>query len=471
MMPSCARTWYVSVGFASILAMGDGFVLNVHSIFGRPSTVQESMADLTRSSWINQNGRRSASFSSPFSLTSSKMQSTYIPQEPSSVDYYEVLGVDPSSDTREIKSAYRQLVKLHHPDAHPERRKSHDEENILRINRAYHILSHPLLRQRYDRFGERGLDLNSYPFPKDFCDPEAQHNSGGRRRYMFDEDPPEIEEGLDNLYSRGRYYHDEQGPLPSAENDVYFMYISTRKKRTETRGDRPQYRMDSRYAGRSRATFNARPRKYEHFEELDMPAYATQQGFGHAPDFGIPHNEYDTPDYGSAPDFGIPGFGPPPDFGPPEYGPPGPPPDFGPPEYGPPDIGIPGFGTVEDYADPALSEPPPFFDAHYPHEEEEWSNGFNEFDRRDFESPGLDDPVYSSPPFQSQEEVPTGWVGSANDFGTPIDEFEEEDERPFPPPESIRPDALPHAANFGIRRRSTSMPPLYRRSAFPSYSP
>ena len=37
-------------------------------------------------------------------------------EEPKLPDYYESLGVGPQSTVRDIKRAFRQLAKLHHPD-------------------------------------------------------------------------------------------------------------------------------------------------------------------------------------------------------------------------------------------------------------------------------------------------------------------------------------------------------------------
>lgn len=67
------------------------------------------------------------------------------------IDYYEALGVDRSSDDAEIKRAYRRLALKHHPDRNPGNREA--EEHFKKINEAYSCLSDPQKRENYDRFG------------------------------------------------------------------------------------------------------------------------------------------------------------------------------------------------------------------------------------------------------------------------------------------------------------------------------
>jgi DnaJ family protein A protein 2 len=64
---------------------------------------------------------------------------------------YELLGVDKSASTAEIKKAYRKLAIQHHPD------KGGDEEKFKEITRAYEILSDENKRSQYDQFGEEGI--------------------------------------------------------------------------------------------------------------------------------------------------------------------------------------------------------------------------------------------------------------------------------------------------------------------------
>ena len=68
-------------------------------------------------------------------------------------DYYEVLGVQKSTNKDEIKSAYRKLALKYHPD----RNKSPEaEEKFKEISEAYAVLSDPEKRKRYDTYGHVG---------------------------------------------------------------------------------------------------------------------------------------------------------------------------------------------------------------------------------------------------------------------------------------------------------------------------
>ena len=74
---------------------------------------------------------------------------------PEKKDYYEVLGVAKEASEKEIKTAYRKLAMLHHPDRSdaPEA-----EEKFKELSEAYAVLSDPDKRQKYDQFGHAGIN-------------------------------------------------------------------------------------------------------------------------------------------------------------------------------------------------------------------------------------------------------------------------------------------------------------------------
>ena len=59
-------------------------------------------------------------------------------------NYYEVLGVSKDSSAEDIKKAYRELCKEHHPD------KGGDPDKMKDINVAYDVLSDEQKRKDYD---------------------------------------------------------------------------------------------------------------------------------------------------------------------------------------------------------------------------------------------------------------------------------------------------------------------------------
>lgn len=73
-------------------------------------------------------------------------------------DYYEVLGIDRSATSTEIKKAFRKLAMQFHPDRNKE---SGAEEKFKEINEAYEVLSDEKKKKIYDKFGHSALDGNS----------------------------------------------------------------------------------------------------------------------------------------------------------------------------------------------------------------------------------------------------------------------------------------------------------------------
>src|SRR5690606_4381844 len=73
-------------------------------------------------------------------------------------DYYDILGVSRSSESSEIKTAYRKLAIKYHPDKNPDNPEA--EDKFKEAAEAYEILSSPDKRKRYDQFGHAATGAN-----------------------------------------------------------------------------------------------------------------------------------------------------------------------------------------------------------------------------------------------------------------------------------------------------------------------
>lgn len=96
----------------------------------------------------------------------------YVSDESEKINYkdfdpYEILNVKYSSSPAEIKKAYRKLMTSHHPDKQirpgmPAKEVEAIRKNFIRIVKAYEILTDPVKKENFERFGDpdgpKGID-------------------------------------------------------------------------------------------------------------------------------------------------------------------------------------------------------------------------------------------------------------------------------------------------------------------------
>ncbi len=71
--------------------------------------------------------------------------------------YYETLQVEPTANREEIAEAYRQLALRNHPMRCPREHEAEAYKRFVRICEAYEVLSDPLMKRVYDKYGEYSL--------------------------------------------------------------------------------------------------------------------------------------------------------------------------------------------------------------------------------------------------------------------------------------------------------------------------
>lgn len=96
-------------------------------------------------------------------------------------DLYDALNLQRDASPDEVRSAFRDLSRIYHPDKHAVGLNSTDgavaaaEQAFLQVHRAYRVLGDDVLRSFYDRYGLSGIRL-----AESLSDDEEDPASGGQ---------------------------------------------------------------------------------------------------------------------------------------------------------------------------------------------------------------------------------------------------------------------------------------------------
>jgi curved DNA-binding protein len=133
-------------------------------------------------------------------------------------DPYQVLGVARDAKPEEIQRAYRTLARRQHPDINKE---PGAEERFKEINEAYHVLSDPERRAKFDRFGSRWRQApdEAARARQGAGRPSGGFRSGGFQGGGFQGVDVDLEDLLGSMFG-GRYGAGGAGPVPGADTQA-----------------------------------------------------------------------------------------------------------------------------------------------------------------------------------------------------------------------------------------------------------
>lgn len=127
-------------------------------------------------------------------------------------DPYKTLGISKSATQEEIKNAYRQLAKKHHPDLNPGSKAA--EAKFKDISAAYELLETPEARAKYDRgevdgSQEAANKRSSYQRQREpfYYEAHTQPGGGGGSRYSYSfgqDNEPLNEDLFESLFRTAR---------------------------------------------------------------------------------------------------------------------------------------------------------------------------------------------------------------------------------------------------------------------------
>jgi molecular chaperone DnaJ len=114
-------------------------------------------------------------------------------------NHYNTLEVSPQATQAEIKTAYRRLAKLFHPDSN---RETENHEDIARINVAYEVLSDPESRRSYDSELRYQSQLEAAGFDATSQQTRQQRNAAAQRQYQQRQTGQDADEQFDRWVNR-----------------------------------------------------------------------------------------------------------------------------------------------------------------------------------------------------------------------------------------------------------------------------
>lgn len=114
------------------------------------------------------------------------------------IDYYKILGVDKNAKEEDIKKAYRKLARKHHPDVNPG--DSSAKEKFQQINEANEVLSDPVKRAKYDKYGKDWMHAEEFEKAHQQRAQQGYRQPGGGQQWSSQQGDPFAERDFSEFF-------------------------------------------------------------------------------------------------------------------------------------------------------------------------------------------------------------------------------------------------------------------------------
>lgn len=115
------------------------------------------------------------------------------------IDYYKVLGVEPTADDKTIKAAYRKLARQYHPDVNKE---AGAENKFKEVAEAYDVLKNPEKRAEFDQLRQYAQHSGNFEVPPNW---QSQAGAGnGGFHFETDGEMGDFSDFFESIFGAGR---------------------------------------------------------------------------------------------------------------------------------------------------------------------------------------------------------------------------------------------------------------------------
>ncbi|XP_064545692.1 GATA zinc finger domain-containing protein 14-like [Drosophila montana] len=203
-------------------------------------------------------------------------------------DHYGTLGIDQKATNEQIRTSYIRLVRIWHPDKNP-RQGAKGLEFCKALNRAYGVLSDPVLRRDYDRI------YNVHRNQKECQESQSQGQGNNSSHHQQENAKSSNDRGYKQDNQNQKKNQDQYNKRSShqenakSNNDRGYQRNNQNQKKNQDQENKKRYHQENAKSNNDRGykpnneyqknTGNQEYKKYDQHSHQDRNNYENQRGY------------------------------------------------------------------------------------------------------------------------------------------------------------------------------------------------